>query len=384
MLGTNMLTWIENSTAGTLLNRRGPSRGEMSATCEDDTKGLDSTQMPTSRIHDGGPQDLGLRILSRQAILQSVDEEVGDGSLQVATPLVAKAIATPNRQLALSKIVRSVTLAHRILATSQVARSVTLAHRILATSQVAQSVTLAHRTLATSQVAQSVTLAHRTLATSQVAQSVALAHRTFVTSQIAQSLTAAHRLIATSGIVQSLNAAHQITASTTVTRSALLTSTVGRRLFETLAPFEERFRFEEAGWFPHSTFPRHLWNWNGDETYSDEMILTHYRKNWSRVSHVIRNELASCDVDFDAKEAIRQALIAHENGLYQLVPPALFAAIEGAVRVCLNDDRVGSISVKDQLLKRVGRLPLFVLPDGDSSYCWFRSTESPLIREHLY
>ena len=319
----------------------------MSATCEDDTKGLDSTQMPTSRIHDGGPQDLGLRILSRQAILQSVDEEVGDGSLQVATPLVAKAIATPNRQLALSKIVRSVTLAHRILATSQVARSVTLAHRILATSQVAQSVTLAHRT--------------------------------FATSQIAQSLTAAHRLIATSGIVQSLNAAHQITASTTVTRSALLTSTVGRRLFETLAPFEERFRFEEVGWFPHSTFPRHLWNWNGDETYSDEMILTHYRKNWSRVSHVIRNELASCDVDFDAKEAIRQALIAHENGLYQLVPPALFAAIEGAVRVCLNDDRVGSISVKDQLLKRVGRLPLFVLPDGTLAIVGFAQ-----LSHHLY
>ena len=150
-------------------------------------------QMPTTQNDDDDPEDLGLRILDRQTILKSVDEEVGDGSLQLATPVVAKTIAAANRQFDLSKVARSVTAANRLLASSH--------------------------------------------ASSQV-------------------------------------------------------------------------------WFPHSTFPRHLLNWNGDETYSDEMVLTHYRKNWSTVRHVIGNELANCDVDFDAKEALYKYSIGEFFQLY--------------------------------------------------------------------
>ena len=343
--------------------------------------------------------------------MQSVDEEVGDGSLQLATPVVAKAMAAANRQLDLSKIVQSVTAANRLiassgivrsvtaanrliassgivqsvtaanrlLATSQVVQSVTAANRLIASSGIVQSVTAANRLLATSQVVQSVTSANRLIASSGIVQSVTSANRLLATSQVVQSVTSANRLIASSGIVQLVTAANRLLAISTITRSAQLTSIIGRKLFETLAPFEEKVRFEEAGWFPHSTFPRHLLNWNGDETYSDEMVLTHYRNNWSTVSHVIGNELANCDVDFDAKEAIRQALIAHENGLYRLVPPALFTAIERAVRVCLYDDKVGSISVKDQLVNLVGRLPLSILPDGNLAFVGFGQ-----LSHHLY
>ena len=383
----------------------------MLVTCDEDPEGPDSTQMPTRQNDDDDPEDLGLRILDRQTILQSVDEEVGDGSLQLATPVVAKAIAAANRQHDLSKIaqsvtaanrllasskiaqsvtaanrllassgiVRSVTAANRLLASSQVAQSVTAANRLIASSQVAQSVTAANRLIASSQVAQSVTAANRLIASSQVAQSVTAANRLIASSQVVQSVTAANQLIASSQVVQSVTAANRLLATSIITRSAQLTSIIGRKLFETLAPFEEKVRFEEAGWFPHSTFPRHLLNWNGDETYSDEMVLTHYRNNWSTVSHVIGSELANCDVDFDAKEAIRQALTAHENGLYQLVPPALFTAIERAVRVCLYDDKVGSISVKDQLVNLVGRLPLSVLPDGTLAFVGFVQ-----LSHHLY
>ena len=70
----------------------------MLVTCDEDPEGPDSTQMPTRQNDDDDPEDLGLRILDRQTILQSVDEEVGDGSLQLATPVVAKAIAAANRQ----------------------------------------------------------------------------------------------------------------------------------------------------------------------------------------------------------------------------------------------------------------------------------------------
>ena len=106
----------------------------MLVTCDEDPEGPDSTQMPTRQNDDDDPEDLGLRILDRQTILQSVDEEVGDGSLQLATPVVAKAIAAANRQHDLSKIAQSVTAANRLLASSQVAQSVTAANRLLASS----------------------------------------------------------------------------------------------------------------------------------------------------------------------------------------------------------------------------------------------------------
>ena len=143
--------------------------------------------------------------------------------------------------------------------------------------------------------------------------------------------------------------------------------------------FRENAQLEEAEWVPHSTFPRHLLNWNGHEAYSDEIILTYYREHWSTVSQVIDKELSECHVDRDAKEAVRQALIAHKNGLYQLVPPSLFTAIERAVRVCLYDDKVGSISVKDQLVSLVGRLPVSVLPDGLFGFVGFTQ-----LSHHLY
>ena len=40
------------------------------------------------------------------------------------------------------------------------------------------------------------------------------------------------------------------------------------------------------------TFPRHLLNWNGDNAYSDGIVLTYYRENWSIVRQVIEEELS--------------------------------------------------------------------------------------------
>ena len=164
-----------------------------------------------------------------------------------------------------------------------------------------------------------------------------------------------------------------------IVRSAELTSLLSRKFSETLAPFREKDQFEEAEWFPHSTFPRHLLNWNGHEAYSDEIVLTYYRENWTTVSQVIEKELSECHVDMDVKEAVRQALIAHENGLYQLVPPSLFTAIERAVRVCLYDDKVGHISVRDRLVNLAGKLPISILPDGLLGFVGFTQ-----LSHHLY
>ena len=190
-------------------------------------------------------------------------------------------------------------------------------------------------------------------------------------------LTSLSRTINVIGRSVELASLSQVVAG--IVRSVELTSLPSLKFSETLAPFREKAQFEAAEWFPHSTFPRHLLNWNGHEAYSDEIVLSYYRENWSTVSQVIEKELSECHVDRDAKEAVRQALIAHENRLYQLVPPSLFAAIERAVRVCLYDDKVGSISVKDRLVNLVGRLPISVLPDGLLAFVGFTQ-----LSHHLY
>ena len=164
-----------------------------------------------------------------------------------------------------------------------------------------------------------------------------------------------------------------------IARSIELPRIISRRFTETLAPFRVKAQFEESEWFPHSTFPRQLLEGICNHEYSDEIVLAYYRRNWSTVSQVIEKELSECHVDRDAKEAVRQALIAHEQGLFQLVPSSLFTAIERAVRVCLHGDKVCSISVKKRLVNLVGALPLSVLPDGLLAFVGFTQ-----LSHHVY
>ena len=150
-------------------------------------------------------------------------------------------------------------------------------------------------------------------------------------------------------------------------------------IFESLAPFREGAKLERTGWFPHSTFPTHLLTQGYDDAYLDEAVLAHYHVNWAIVRQTIEEELSQCHVDDDAKEALCQALIAHEEGLYRLVPPSLFPVIERAVRVCLYDDRVGNVSVKKDLETSLGNLPLSVLPYGALGFVGYSH-----LSRHLY
>ena len=164
-----------------------------------------------------------------------------------------------------------------------------------------------------------------------------------------------------------------------IVRSAELNSILSRKMIETLAPFREKAQFEEADWFPHGTFPRHLFNWSDQKAYSDQVILSYYRENWSKVRQVIENELSECQVDREAKEVVREALTAHENGQYRLVTLSLFAAIERAVRVGLFQNNVGSIPVRNRLVELVESLPISVLPGG-----YFGIVGFTQLSHHLY
>ena len=202
-------------------------------------------------------------------------------------------------------------------------------------------------------------------------------HRTVEGIARSAELTTLHRTVVSIARSTELTTLHRTVGG--IKRAVEVSSLLSYRFSDALAPFREKAQFEETEWFPHSTFPRHLLNGIGHDAYSDEIVLTYYRDNWSAVKRAIEQELSECHVDRDAKEAVRQALIAHENGLYQLVPPALFTAIERSVRVGLYDDRVGNISVKERLVNILGKLPSSVLPDGVLAFVGFNQ-----LSHHLY
>ena len=151
------------------------------------------------------------------------------------------------------------------------------------------------------------------------------------------------------------------------------------KLFETPAWILEADRLKATGWFPHSTFPRQLLERNVDDSSLDELVLSYYRDNWASIRQTIENELSTCDVERDTKETLREALHAHEQGLYRVVPSSLFSAIERAVRVHLCANRFGSISVNELLGGRIGNLPMSMLPYGSFGYVGYTQ-----LSRHLY
>ena len=168
-------------------------------------------------------------------------------------------------------------------------------------------------------------------------------------------------------------------AVTGIVRSLEMTSLLSQKLLEPLAPFREAARVEEAGWFPHSTFPRHLLSSTDGDSSVDEAVLNYYQEHWATVKQEIEQELSACNVDSDAKEMLREALIAHEHSLHRLVPPSLFPAIERAVRDCLCGNKLGNIEVNEQLEDSIADMPLSMLPGGALGFVGFT-----LLSHHLY
>ena len=158
-----------------------------------------------------------------------------------------------------------------------------------------------------------------------------------------------------------------------------LTSRWSHIVFEKLAPFRISGRFHRSGWFPHNTFPTHLLAHDNDDALTDKAVLRYYSANWAMVRRVIERELSLCHVDDEAKQTLRQALIAHEEGLYRLVPSSLFPMIERAVRVCLFGDRLGTTSMMNQLAIKLGELPVTALPYGALGFVGYSQ-----LSHHLY
>ena len=101
---------------------------------------------------------------------------------------------------------------------------------------------------------------------------------------------------------------------------------------------------DKAGWLTHHTTPFHL--------IADEMsalditpILTdYYRENWPTVDAAFRAQLATMDIDDEAKATFREALDAHGAGLYRATVRVLFPEIERVARTDLLEGTLKGIA----------------------------------------
>ena len=112
-----------------------------------------------------------------------------------------------------------------------------------------------------------------------------------------------------------------------------------------------------------------------------EEILRFYRENWQDIRLGFSERFSNYPVDEEAKATVREALDAHESGLYRCVCRTLFPELERISRNVFFNGRLGSITGR-KLIKQLVRdsvLPFSNLPAGLHSLIgWERLTG------HLY
>lgn len=159
--------------------------------------------------------------------------------------------------------------------------------------------------------------------------------------------------------------------------------------FRSLAPLLEEItknearckRLEEAGWLPHPASPWHLLD---DESLSDDALSSaveaYYRVNWPTVRECFDEAIAAYTIDDEAKATFREALSAHEAGLYRCVARTLFPEIERVSRVEIHGGAMDKIASQPKLQKAISNLcPSDIARDGISGMRLY----SKLI-DHLY
>ena len=135
----------------------------------------------------------------------------------------------------------------------------------------------------------------------------------------------------------------------------------------------------KLGWVVHNTLPQDVLNIEPEEQL-DEAIMTYYTREWEMVKSEISARALSYLIDEDSKAVMLQALEAHGNGLYRLVPRSLIIEIERAVRVSLNNEIVDRrLRIKDKIIEGADDLPLSSLQELSSGMIQYETVEN-----HLY
>ena len=136
---------------------------------------------------------------------------------------------------------------------------------------------------------------------------------------------------------------------------------------------------EKNGWFPHYTMPEDLIAENQGNPAFNEVLIDYYRRNWPTVRQSIERRLGTYLVDNEAKEAFRECLDAHENGLYRLVCRSSFPEVERIIRIEINHNNVGQFSVQNLVRQHFDDLPVSVFPNSKFGFAGYRQ-----FTEHLY
>ena len=96
----------------------------------------------------------------------------------------------------------------------------------------------------------------------------------------------------------------------------------------------------ERGWMPSHTTPFDLVAECGDDGAKlQRALLAYYTDNWGEVRARLETRLFSHDIDDEAKATFREALDAHQAGLYRCVSRVLFLEFERVFRAALFDGR---------------------------------------------
>jgi len=97
-------------------------------------------------------------------------------------------------------------------------------------------------------------------------------------------------------------------------------------------------RLGEAGWIPHPLLPLDEGTAEllDDPDRLDEVLLTHLRAHWGSVEAQLLDDEVFSILDDGHRETVRQALAAHDAGLYRCVPRTLFGEIEMAAHAALD------------------------------------------------
>ena len=81
----------------------------------------------------------------------------------------------------------------------------------------------------------------------------------------------------------------------------------------------------EVGWLPYYTVPFHYVEECGaDLTRLDSRFSQYYRTRWNEIRDDMKSRLADYHIDDEARATFREALAAHEAGLYRCVCRVLF------------------------------------------------------------
>ena len=137
-------------------------------------------------------------------------------------------------------------------------------------------------------------------------------------------------------------------------------------------------RLYASGWLPHGVMPIDLLRETPEASLQrviDEWTADH----WSEIRSKLKRRFGDVGLDDDSFETIRNALDAHAHGLFRLVPPAVFMAIERTAWIKMR----GRGNVRDASLQDV-RKQLMSLSPADCSLGIFGLKLVCFIDEHCY